>query len=379
MIPRLNEDGFQFRKAGFRSPSDIGKEMEISFSHVFAARLQGRYDLNRRTDAATKSTKSQLTFHEVTLYPLSGAFRKHYASLMELSILSEDFVELENAYIRYTAGKEEGGWWTARLGIFHPFEGYGASDRPYSISRPLFQTVPASHNGSTFFTPWNFDQAGLELAYVHDRTSVSGTVFNGLFVDAAEGKAFPAAGGNLQKPSGFEKTNAKDFQAFVNQILKPDGSGISGFFYYGQMDLANSSTAPFTPDSTFGNNFVRLAGYGSWMLTPKLGIQGGYQYGKDHFFDPAVGNADGTFKSQGFFGEADAPMNDHVTLGARYDFFDPSADLDDNELTAVTGFANMAMNDGLQGIAEFKHQQRKRGTTPDLKDDNFQIRVIWIW
>ena len=72
-------------------------------------------------------------------------------------------------------------------------------------------------------------------------------------------------------------------------------------------------------------------------------------------------------------------MQEHVTLGARYDFFDPSADVDDNELTAVTGFANLALDDGLQGIAEFKHQQRKRGTIEDLKDDNFQLRVIWIW
>jgi hypothetical protein len=359
-------------------PGDIGKEIPFSLGNTFAARIQGRFDSQHRTNGTVKSTNNQLTLQEITLYPLTGAYGKKYASMMELSVLSEDFMELENAYFRYTTGTEDA-WWTARLGIFHPFEGYGASDRPYSISRPLLQTVPANQNGSTFFTPWNFDQAGLELAYVHDRTSVSGTVFNGIFFDPNEAKAFPAAGGELQKPSGFHASNAKDVQAFINQILKPDGSGISGFLYYGQMDVANTSTSPFTPDSTFGNKFIRLAGYGSWMLMPKLGIQGGYQYGKDHFFDVATGNADQTFKSQGYFGEVDAPVHEHVTLGARYDFFDPSSDIDDNELTAVTGFANMPLNDGLQGMLEFKHQARKRGATPDLKDDNLQARVIWVW
>ena len=377
-IPRLNEDGFEFRKAGFRMASDLGTPIPMEFSHTFTARIQARYDLNRRTNNTVKSTRSQLTLHEITLYPLSGAFGKNYASLMELSVANEDFVEIENAYFRFSKGGDFA-WWTGRIGIFHPFEGFGASDRPFSISRPLFQTVAANQNGSTLFTPWNFDQAGLELAYVHKRTSISGTVFNGLYFDPGEAKAFPAAGGELQKPAGFEKSNAKDFQVFVNQILKSEGSGLSGYFYYGQMDLPDRATAPFTPDSTFGNNFIRLAGYGSWMFTPKVGVQGGYQYGKDHFFDPAVGNADGTFQSQGFFGEVDAPVHEHVTLGARYDYFDPSKDVSDNEQTAVTGFANMPMNNGLQALAEFKHQERKRGATPNLKDNNFQLRVIWIW
>jgi hypothetical protein len=378
VIPRLSEDGFQFRKAGFRLPSELGKGMDISFGHVFAARIQTRYDLKHRNDSGTKSTNSQITLHEITLYPLSGAFGKHYASLMELSILNEDFVELENAYFRYSKGSEDA-WWSGRVGIFHPFEGYGASDRPFSISRPLFQTTAASYTGSTFFTPWNFDQAGLEMAIVHDRTSISGTVFNGLFVDEAEAKAFPAAGGNLQKPAGFERTNAKDFQLFANQILKPDGSGISGFFYYGQMDLPKRPSGPIEPDSTFGNSFYRVAGYASWMLVPKLGAQGGYQWGKDHFYDPVAGNADDTFESQGYFGEVDASLSSNFTAGARYDYFDPSRRTVDNELSAVTLFANVPMNDGLQGIAEFKHQQKKRGSAEDLKDDTVQLRVIWIW
>lgn len=83
---------------------------------------------------------------------------------MELSTSNEDFFEIENAYFRYTRGDSIQSI-SARVGIFHPFEGFGASDRPFSLSRPLFQTQVANQNGSTFFTPWNFDQSGLEVEY----------------------------------------------------------------------------------------------------------------------------------------------------------------------------------------------------------------------
>lgn len=105
-IPRLNEFGFQFRKAGFRLPSDIGKPTKNNFEDTMTARIQARYDLKRHDDSGKTSNNSQLTFHEVTLYPLSASFGKYYSSLMELSILGEDFVEIENAYFRYARGNE---------------------------------------------------------------------------------------------------------------------------------------------------------------------------------------------------------------------------------------------------------------------------------
>ena len=107
-IPRLNETGFQFRKAGFRMPSDLGQDAKASFEGSFAARIQGRGDYKHHQEplgTATKKTNSaQLTFHEVTLYPLSSAFGKFYGSLTELSIASEDFIEIENAYFRFSHG-----------------------------------------------------------------------------------------------------------------------------------------------------------------------------------------------------------------------------------------------------------------------------------
>ena len=387
-IPRLNETGFQYRKAGFRMPGDIGKDAGTSFKDTFAGRIQARADYKHRKDASpattTTTTSKQLTLLEVTLYPVSSAFGSHYASLVELSILNEDFVEIENAYFRYVRGTEHS-FLSGRAGIMHPFEGYGASDRPYSLSRPFIQTTAANQSGSTFFTTWNFDEAGLELAYCHDRTSISGTVFNGLVLKNNDGvfKAFQAAGGDLQKPTtGFKSKDSKDVQVFLNQILKEDGSGISLYYYHGAMDLPKVSSLPpanFVPDSSFANKFDRGAAYADWSIHQKLNVQGAYQVGRDHLYDVATGSSSGTFKSQGWFGEVDAPLSEYVTLGARYDMFDPSKDKSDNSKTGLTVFGNMPLNDGLQGIAEFQHIQTQRAGKDDLKDDNFQLRMIWIW
>lgn len=383
-IPRLNEFGYEFRRAGYRLPTEIGTEAEMKFENTFAARIQPVLNYVRHNDGVITTETAQLTFQEVTLYPLSAAFGKYFSSLTELSLLSEDFMEIENAYVRYTRGGATQAV-SARVGIFHPFEGYGASDRPFSLSRPLFQTVAANHNGSTYFTPWNFDQSGLELAYARGRTSVAAAVFNGLVVldDGGAFKAFPAAGGNLTRVTGFAGRNSKDVQLFVNQMLKDDGSGISGYYYYGAVDLPKPGTAPsaFAAGTSFNNRFYRAAVYGSWMLLPQVGVQGGYQWGRDHWYNTTTSDATGTFNSSGFFGEVYAPLTPNLTSGLRYDWFRPSTAAGDtsNARTAITLYANVPLNNGLQFIGEYQHATQKRPALSQLTDDKFQIRVIWIW
>ena len=213
--------------------------------------------------------------------------------------------------------------------------------------------------------------------------SVSGTVFNGLVVKDDEGayKAFPAAGGELQKSAGFKNKNAKDYQLFVNQVLKEDGSGISAYWYRGQIDLPKPGTAAddFSPAHSYGDTFGRWAIYGSWMIMPQVGVQAGYQQGSDHYLANATSVSKGTFKSKGWFAEVDAPINDGLTLGARYEMFDPSDRKDDNDRKRTMLFANVPLNDGFQVITEYFHQAAERHNLSDVKDDNFQVRIIWIW
>ena len=178
-IPRLNEKGYKFRAAGFRMPEEIGQPQETKFElgNYFSARLQARYDAqatNQPNGAAVANVlggvpgpriqTNSLSYQESTLYPLTGSWGKYFGSLVELSVSPEDFFEVENAYVRFTKGNENN-FFTVRGGVFHPFEGFGASDRPFSNARPLFQTTPISAGGRAIpyvYQSWGLDEVGVE-------------------------------------------------------------------------------------------------------------------------------------------------------------------------------------------------------------------------
>ncbi len=371
-IPRLNEVGYKFRAAGFRMPDEIGKEekKKLDLADYFSGRVQARYDASRtRLGSTTSSTKNALTFHEVTIYPATGSWGKYYSSLFELSMLPEEPVEVENAFLRFNYGSENK-FLTARVGIFHPFEGFGASDRPAAISRPFFQTNAANFNQSTFFTPWGFDEAGLEAGFDYKRTSVRATLFNGLVVRNEDGtiKAFASQGGVLNKANSLPAHNTPDFQFLANQILTVDGGNLSFYYYHGNLALPIAGNI----SNLFRNNFDRWAFYGSYPVGSHFHGLAGFQTGRDH---TVTGT---TFNSRGVFAEADVPLGQYATPGFRYDWFDPATNKDANEVKGVTAFVNVPLQNGVQAIAEYQHKNIKRGILPDRKDDAFQIRFIFI-
>ncbi|MBI5463382.1 MAG: hypothetical protein HY966_00335, partial [Ignavibacteriales bacterium] len=261
----------------------------------------------------------QFTFREVTLYPITGAFGKSYSSLVEMSFLPDEAAEVENAYVRYNkmAGNN---MLSVRAGIFHPFEGYGASDRPFSLSRPLFQTNAANNTASTLFKPWGYDQVGIELGYSMEHTHARLSVFNGILPTAK-----PAQGGSLSKGSGDPSRDAKDVQLTITHALTDDGGAITGYAYVGSLDLPGPSLTK--------NTFQRYAIYASYPISNAL-VLGGFQNGSD---SPTGGS---TFSNQGFFGEADYNLSELFWIGAWYDSFDPSTAKSDNEVSAITAFAN---------------------------------------
>src|SRR2546426_1657917 len=110
-------------------------------------------------------TTNAFSFMEFTAYPLTGSLGKYFSSLTELSFSPEDFMEVENAYVRFNYGNADR-FLSVRGGVFHPWEGFGASDRPFSNARPLFQTSPISPGGRSVpyvFQPWGLDEVGAEF------------------------------------------------------------------------------------------------------------------------------------------------------------------------------------------------------------------------
>lgn len=334
-IPRLNQFGYKFRAAGFRLPEEIGKSLDKKFElgDYFAARAQARFDSQATNQpngaplpnviggvAGRRTTTTDFNFQEFTLYPLTGSWGKYLGSLAELSVSPEDFFEVENAYVRFVYGNSKK-FFTSRLGIFHSWEGFGASDRPYSNARTLFQTSPISAGGRAapyVFQPWGLDEAGLEVGGDIDKLSLRAAILGGTFMrwdgDAAAFLPFPAQTGPWkganQAVSALARRfdsvahNTPDFSANATYLLHPDGGAITLLYYRGniatptrctdgtKIGQVNAETGEvcgvgpatatdpfgavgntdfdFSTKSAFRNNLDRVAAYASYPLAGRF-------------------------------------------------------------------------------------------------------------
>jgi hypothetical protein len=397
-VPKLNRTGYEFRLAGFRMPDEIGEKQEFNLADLFAARIQmqGFNKQHEDVNPAKDSSTSQLEFFEFTLYPLSGSWGTNFGSLVELSMAPGESFEVENAYVRGVWGNTERGWFTGKVGVMHPWEGFGASDRPLGNIRPLFQKQAAI--GSPFYL-WNIDEMAIEAGYYYPRTgtNLSARISNGVIWKPDSGGAFsdhadPAQGGDLTKSSNQIGKNHKNWQVVLNQYFNKD-SGITVYYYEGEIpfpDIAEP-TNPLTGVTTT-DKYSRLAIYGNFFVLPKkLNLLAGWSEGDDSLDDPNVtgvlsnsttpqlGSQVG--KSDGVFGEIDYHIIDNkLAVGARYDEFDPSDKVDHNSQDAVTVFANYQALETLQLIGDYQHKTTEAGANPgDNEDNQFLARLIFIF
>ena len=438
-IPKLNETGYRFRAAGFRMPSDIGKaepEKKLELGDYFSARIQSRYDTQATNQpngapiancpanvCGPRTTTNAFSFMEATLYPLTGSWGKYWGSLSELSVSPEDVFEIENAYIRFVTG-DENAFFSARAGVFHPWEGFGASDRPASNARPLFQTVPISAGGRAIpyvFQSWGLDEAGAEVGADVNKLSVRFAVLGGTLMRWEEESAaflpFPAQTGPwkganqavaaLGKPYNAIGHNAVDFSANATYILHSEGGGVSFLYYHGNVatptrctdgtaiggrgpggepcgvtatgDIGNTDF-DFTDASAFSNHFDRIALYGSYPVGKFLPMAG-FQWGRDETpVSPAAfptNPAITTFNSNGAFLDGAYQLHENATVGFRWDRFHPNT-ARTNTQWAITPYVNIPFNNGLQFIAEYQHRNFQLDATNDRQNDTFQVRIIFI-
>lgn len=417
-IPALNETGYKFRAAGFRLPEEIGKpqDKKMELGDSFAGRVQGRYDTqatNQPNGAAgpnllpggapgPRTTTNAFSFMEATLYPLSGSWGKHLSSMSELSVSPEDVFEIENAYVRYVTGDKDK-FFSVRGGIFHPWEGFGASDRPYSNVRPLFQNTPISAKGSAVphvFQSWGLDEAGVEVGADIRRLSLRAAVLGGTIVrwepESQAFIAFPAQTGPwkganqavsaLSKPAG---QNTPDFSANATYLLHADGGGVSLIYYHGNVSTPATcadgvrigTKDPVTNEvcggegteagTLFRNNVDRTSLYLSYPLGKHVLPMAGYQYGRET-------NPDATrFTLKGAFIEGVFHINEKVTSGIRYDWLHPNT-AKTNTQWAITPYVNIALQNGFQVIAEYQHRDFQLDAVNHRQNDTFQARLIFI-
>ena len=327
-FPRLNEVGYKFRRAGFRMPENIGKDELAAFAldNYFSALV--RVD-NTTTVAGDGGDADWLnTFSgEVSLWALTGSFEKYFASEVELAVPGGEALELENAYARVVYGSEDL-WLSARAGIFHSLEGLGGSDRSLGPSAPLIFEVPANDNQDTLLTVREPSRIGIDVGVQWQNTSLSVEVLNHARVESEDGE-LEAIGVLPDTQSG------KDIMVVANQILGMR-SGLSAYWLGGSVRLPVDPEmfAAGTSEATFSDHYDRFAAFASVGTSTVLGLAGA-QLGFDQALD-AVSGEKSRFTSVGGFVEGNLGITAHVVGYLRFDYFDPSTDVDDNQILRGT-------------------------------------------
>ena len=327
-FPRLNDVGYKFRRAGFRMPENIGKEelADFTLGDYFSARAQ--VDNTTAVDHVNGATTTSNTFTgEMNLYALTGSFQKYFASETELTLSPGGSPDIENAYGRVVYGGEHL-WVTGRAGVFHAFEGLGASDRSLGPSRPLIFDLTPNHNQDTLMRMVELNRIGVDVGVQWEDTSLSVEIVNRAHPEIADGSIGPTA-------TGADGGGGKDLIVAANQILGTR-SGVSAYWAHGTAAL------PFDPESfaagtgteTWNNRYDKVAAFASGG-TASLLFLGGAQLGFDHALDMTSG-AKTRFTSIGGFVEANLGVTPYLVGYVRADYFDPSTSVDSNHVVAGT-------------------------------------------
>jgi hypothetical protein len=397
-VPKLNRTGFEFRLAGYRMPDEIGqKEEKLSnLGDFFAARIQMQENATSGSKASGAPVKSsnQMTFFEATLYPLAGSWGTNYGSLVELSMAPGEGFEVENAYVRGAWGNQTNGWFSGKIGVMHPQEGFGAADRPLGNNRPLIQKQPST--GNPFYL-WNIDEMAAEAGYYWPQTgtNLSARISNGVIwkADPKNGTdhADPAQGGVLNKDPNAPGYNNKNWQIVLNQYLNKD-SGFSLYYYSGVIPFGDTTAgnASYTL-----NTFSRLAAYANWYVIPKkLNLLGGMMQGRDSLADPTLNatitapiggtastvNGSQVGDSGGYFLEADYQVaEEFLAFGARYDVFDPSKNVDHNTQKDMAVFVNFHPTTNVQLISDLTRKTTETGAGKSGNDVSNQLLIRGIF
>src|SRR5262245_23335889 len=184
--PRLNETGYQFRAAGYRMPSEIGKSDEkerFNFFDYNGVRLQARYDATNTRIGPDATQKNKFSLYAAELYPFTGAWGKYLSSNLKATIFPEKPSDTEEhlrveGNVKVTVGGQKR-FFEVRAGAPYPMEGFGASDAAITNTRPYLQDNAANFNQTTFFAPYKAHQAATTFGYYQGRTAIQALMRGG--------------------------------------------------------------------------------------------------------------------------------------------------------------------------------------------------------
>jgi hypothetical protein len=383
MVPRLNRTGYDYRNAGYRMPDQLGvtdaKFKEFGDFNAARSEIVLQWLHSDPGDGTASTNQTGVNVVGASLYPVTGAIAKNFASRVELDVSPDGAVSVANMFVRGTYGSENSHA-NLRIGITHPWEGFGASDLPAGLSLPLFMTMPATDpaTGSLYFAPQSFNQAQVELGYTWQGFNIAASMLNGIAVQGSGGNynAVANIGGSLVRDQSDPNLNAKDFQVVANQFIE-ENSAISVYYYHGTLSLpVPSATTP----ATWSNTFDRVALFGTYAALKKVWLMGGLEYGWDHGYDAtAQGPSANRFLSSGWFTEVDARYDESIGGLVRYDWFNPTRSAGNDNVQGVTVALNGLIYSGLQGILEYQLLRTDTGPNVTRTDQSLQLHLFYAF
>lgn len=325
IVPVLNEQGALFKRLGYHLPPALMKGQPAP-KMSFLVRSEPKWDLSNNAsmavtdfgfqsqrntaDGTPPSSTSAFQVNSWNMYAAGWIPDTQFFYYSEFDIVTDGVTspELMNANFGYSGGNARHSWFV-NGGRQHLQVAQGtraAQVNSLALSAPL-----AFENSSP--TNFVFDQSPVGLTGGYTWSSdgykrvfaMTGKITNG---DNADGSEI----------LGSSNKNSKDLWADVDYWYAPE-SGISFVEYYGnKLQVQNSGAHD---QFTYQPTIRRQGLFGNYMLdvgASKLDLLGGWMHAKDDW-EITKGAADGFFRSNAFFAEADFYARPDLAVTARYD------------------------------------------------------------
>lgn len=375
---KLSKMGQEFLRSGHRieDTKDAG-----NLSHHLSVAQKSRYNWSKKIneDGTSKSVVNSFEQHALSLY-MGGPIDKNWSYFAELywhensgsTSGSSDLNDygrskLADAYIHYTHRYDEKSYSSMRFGQFSPLllhmHGVGArldQDRAYVINSGTVGDNP--------YKPFQ-RQFGVEVAY--GNSGVTGTV---AMVNGTGGKLFNRVDNDLKK----------DVYATLDYGFGEEGSMIGLYAYKGHYPLAVDNSFKYAPQSY--DEFQQLGVLGNYTMKQGALIgaffngQNEYVLRKD-FAGPAdTANVVVEPKSMGYYVEGQFYASPKWIPYARYDFWDPDTDIEDNDIKGfMLGLSWWAMENG-RFVGQFS-QMKTANANPDkvATENKFTLEVNFMY
>ncbi|MGZ3772706.1 MAG: hypothetical protein ACXVCY_07575 [Pseudobdellovibrionaceae bacterium] len=339
-VPHLTKEGYMYRRAGFRFPSDIGNEesetKNVNLLHHLAAGINIDYLFTKNKFPAQDEsiTNNNITVREVEIWPLVGAFYGHYGTWSELNMTPNTAadrsaptppslttspngeVSLEQADLRYVTGNANL-FYNFRIGLIAP-EGYGASDQWIDDGNlPLIDQLSAYYNQDTLVLPlgaFQSPQMGAEFGMNWPDTYLTFGIYNGF--DGTNGFANHLQSTPVPRLTSAEGRFSHDYKVQIEQFFN-DRFVVTGVYYWGTIPLLDPMNSVVWQDRFWTGRL-----YLSYSVAPNLfDLFFGSAYGSHEFVNPGTIDRQGQFSHSGAFIGANWYLNSHITFATHLDHY----------------------------------------------------------